>query len=364
MPRPDTILVERNPGETRYALLAGDDVIEVVLARDAEMQPGAVIAGRVDGFLGGDCFVDVGMGPPGVARANAKLAEGQALAVRIIVPPRADKGAKLKTADILIPEGAKIPSLLKAAPDAAAAWWKNHHDSIARVQAAPAAEARRLSALLGIDVKVGDRNSFVDVDGVIEAALEPIVPLYSGGKIIIEVTAGATVIDVDAGPSAPDIANAEAIDAVARAIRLRNLGGHILIDVIPPSGKRASIRAAATPLVDRLAALVADDPVPTEIAGITPMGMIELSRKRVGLSLAEHFTGKRRAATMAYDALRRAVRLAFTEKAARIAIDATPEVAALLRGKLKPALAEAMAQSKADIMVSERPGRAVDVVAF
>ena len=46
MTAPDTILVERGPGETRYALLAGEDVIEVAFARDADLQPGAIIAGR------------------------------------------------------------------------------------------------------------------------------------------------------------------------------------------------------------------------------------------------------------------------------------------------------------------------------
>jgi hypothetical protein len=89
--------------------------------------------------------------------------------------------------------------------------------------------------------------------------------------------------------------------------------------------------------------------------------MIELTRKRVGLSIAERLTG-RPAETMAYEALRRAVRTAVREQAARIALDAPPEVAVLLRGRLKPALTEAMDQSKADIMVSERPGHAVDIV--
>jgi Ribonuclease G/E len=142
---------------------------------------------------------------------------------------------------------------------------------------------------------------------------------------------------------------------------LRNLAGHILIDIIPPEGKRSAIRAAATPLADHLAALAAADPTPTDVAGITPLGMIELTRKRVGLSLDEVLLGHR-AETMVYEALRRAVRTAIVEQAARIALDAPPEVAALLQGRLKRALDEAIQQCKADIMVSERPGHAVDVV--
>ncbi|TAK99144.1 MAG: hypothetical protein EPO08_17335 [Rhodospirillaceae bacterium] len=365
---PNLILVERCPGETRYALLAGNDLIEVALVRDAEVQPGAVIAGRVTGLLGDVCFVDIGTGSPGVLRAKTRFTEGQSVAVTVIVPARAEKGAELKSADTPIPDGAKIPSLLQAAPDIAATWWNRYRDTVTQIICTPVSEHRRVQALLGTAVTAehGAATLFDDfgVEEFMEAALDRTIELPSGGSIAIEATAGAIVVDVDSGAGTPEAANAEAIMAVARALRLRNLAGHMLIDIIPPPGKRSVIRAAAQLLADRLAALVAADPIPTDIAGITPLGMIELTRKRVGLSLPEHLGGKHGAATMAYDALRRAVRTAIREKAARISLDAPPDVAALLRGKLKAALMEAMAQSKADIMVSERPGTAVDVVPF
>jgi Ribonuclease G/E len=364
MSAPDTILVERGPGETRYALLAGEDVLEVAFARDADIQAGAVYAGRVAAVSAGTCFIDIGDTLPGVLRGKEVPREGETVAVRVLVPARAGKGAELKAVAQAIPDSAKFPSLLQAAPDAALVWREKYRGSIGRILSAPASEQRRLRKLLpDAPVEPGEVDVF-DASGVedaIEAALAPVIPLPSGGRVIIEATAGATVIDIDAGAGAPAAANAEAIPEIARALRLRNLAGHILIDIIPPKGKRTAIRAAATPLADQLVALAAADPTPTDIGGITPLGMIELTRKRVGLSIAETLTG-RPAETMAYEALRRAVRTAVREQAARIALDAPPEVAALLRGRLKPALTEAMDQSKADIMVSERPGRAVDIV--
>ena len=54
---PDTILVSRSPGETRYALLAGEEFIEVIHHRDGAIQPGSIYAGRI------------GARVPGIARA-------------------------------------------------------------------------------------------------------------------------------------------------------------------------------------------------------------------------------------------------------------------------------------------------------
>jgi Ribonuclease G/E len=198
---------------------------------------------------------------------------------------------------------------------------------------------------------------FVDfgVDDAIARALAPDVPLPCGGALRIETTAGATVIDVDAGPADPAVANAEAMTAAARALRLRNIGGHILIDVIPPTGKRTVIRAAGTVLAERLAALAAHDPAGVAIAGVTPLGMIELTRRRVGLSLWETLEqGERRDATLAYTALRRAVRVAYQAKATRVAVAAEAGVIALLQGGVRAAVREAQEMAHVEIILRPR----------
>jgi Ribonuclease G/E len=154
--------------------------------------------------------------------------------------------------------------------------------------------------------------------------------------VIIETTAAVTAIDVNTGPADPDTANAEALVAVARALRQRNIAGHILVDTIPTR------RKAALPRV--LGKLAADDPQPTRIAGLTPLGMIELTRQRRGLTLAEMLCdpdGRLSPETVALKALREAVRFGFKERATQVTIGCAPEVADVLAGPLAPARREA-----------------------
>jgi Ribonuclease G/E len=335
MSAPDTIVVARGPGETRAALLAGDAVLEVDFARDGEIAAGMVIAARVTGFLGGAAFVEIGDALPGVLRAKPKPNEGAVIAARVIVPHRSGKGAEVKLADgVVLPSGAKAGAVLTPPPDRAKAWWDAYGPSIRRIVCASAAEQRRVRALLGEDAPIqlhgaGDPFADLGIDDAVALGLSPDVPLPCGGALRIETTAGATVIDVDAGPAAPDIANAEAMAAVAHALRLRYI----------------------------------DDPAGIAIAGVTPLGMIELTRRRVGLSLWETLAqGERRVATLSCTALRRAVRLAFQAKTARVAIAAEADVIALLQGRLRPALSEAQETAKVEIALRPRAA-GIDVAA-
>jgi len=132
--------------------------------------------------------------------------------------------------------------------------------------------------------------------------------------------------------------------------------------VIPPKGRRSAIRAAGQDVADQLAILAAGDPMGIDIAGITPLGMIELTRRRVGLSLAEYLGGERRAAAQAYEALRRAVRLAHIAKTARVVIAAGADVLALLQGRLGAARTEAAECARAEIVLRPR-AEGIDVAA-
>ena len=111
---PDAILVSRSPGETRYALLAGEAVVEIVHRRDADMQPGAVYLGRITARVPGvnAVFVEIGAEASGVLAIKHPPSLGTAVAVVVTVPPRGDKGAELKAADVPIPHDVKAPSLL------------------------------------------------------------------------------------------------------------------------------------------------------------------------------------------------------------------------------------------------------------
>ncbi len=80
------------------------------------------------------------------------------------------------------------------------------------------------------------------------------------------------------------------------------------------------------------------------MAGVTPLGMIELTRQRIGLSLTEALcdaSGALSSASIAYRLLRDATRFALTSKAAGVRVFAAPDVIAALQEPLSGALREA-----------------------
>lgn len=352
---PDRILVTRGPGETRCALMAGETLVEIAHLRDGALLPGAVYFARIGAPIPSMPGVFAALGP---VSALLKLkppfpAEGAAVAAVLVVPPRAGKNAELALdADVPVPADGKPGITLRAAPDPVAVWWERHGVTVKQIVCDGHATATRLKDQLGpgapIAVHTKPDNLFTDVDEAVAEALEPVVPLACGGSLVIETTAAAVCIDVNAGPADPDTANGEALVAVARALRRRNLAGHILVDVIPTR------RKAALPRL--FTGLVAGDPSDVRIAGLTPLGMLELTRRRVGLSLAETLcdaAGGLSSETMALGALRDAVRFAFTAKAAHVALDVAPEVADALT-RLTTAVAEAADAIKGEIRISPR----------
>src|SRR3954447_8449781 len=70
------------------------------------------------------------------------------------------------------------------------------------------------------------------VDAALEQALGPEVPLARGGRLLIERTAACVAIDVDGGGRAPLDIDLDAAAEIARQVRLRNLGGTIIVDFV------------------------------------------------------------------------------------------------------------------------------------
>jgi ribonuclease G len=114
------------------------------------------------------------------------------------------------------------------------------------------------------------------------AALEPVVPLAGGGALIIEPTAALTAIDVDGGGRRPLEVDLEAADEIARQLRLRQLGGTIVVDFIDLAGKRERAR-----LFSAVRTALAADPLPVQAFAMSALGLVEISRQRMGPSLAE-----------------------------------------------------------------------------
>ncbi len=119
----------------------------------------------------------------------------------------------------------------------------------------------------------------------IEALRRPDVDLVGGAWMSVEATKALVAIDVNSGgdfsPSATLRANIAAAHDIPRQLRLRGLGGKIVIDFAALSKKdRLQIEKS-------LGSALKSDPVETSVAGWTPLGHLELNRKRERRPLVE-----------------------------------------------------------------------------
>ena len=122
-----------------------------------------------------------------------------------------------------------------------------------------------------------------DLEGQIAALRRPQVPLLGGAGLVIERTEALIAIDVNGGERGNPLAvNLEAAGEIARQLRLRNLGGIIVVDFLSMTKRGEGERLLAA-----LTAAVRDDPVQTEVYGISRLGLIEMTRARRGPALTE-----------------------------------------------------------------------------
>ncbi|GAB5389971.1 MAG: hypothetical protein Alpg2KO_29390 [Alphaproteobacteria bacterium] len=122
-----------------------------------------------------------------------------------------------------------------------------------------------------------------DLDQQIEGLLCPFVHLPSGGDIMIEETSALIAIDVNSGANSNGVeVNIEAATEVARQLRLRNLGGIVMVDFLK-TRNRKRINVA----IDALRDGVSTDPCPVYLHGMTSLGLMEMTRARRGWRLAD-----------------------------------------------------------------------------
>lgn len=125
-----------------------------------------------------------------------------------------------------------------------------------------------------------------------DTAFKPRVWLKSGGYLVIEHTEALTVIDVNTGKyeakNASDNTyekiNREAAEEIALQMRLRNLSGIILVDFINMDSKEKE-----ESLIQYLRDLVRKDKIKTLVIDITPLGLVEITRKKQHKPLREQF---------------------------------------------------------------------------
>ncbi len=140
----------------------------------------------------------------------------------------------------------------------------------------------------------GDVFSHYRLDEQIAKALERKVHLPSGGSLIIDRTEAMTVIDVNTGKftghggnleATVTANNLEAAEEIVRQLRLRDIGGIIVIDFIDmvlPSNRELLLR--------RLVECLGRDRTRHQVSEVTSLGLVQLTRKKMGTGLAEAFT--------------------------------------------------------------------------
>ncbi|MFM7264166.1 MAG: Rne/Rng family ribonuclease [Cyanobium sp.] len=159
----------------------------------------------------------------------------------------------------------------------------------------------RVNSFLGADQAFvlveahGEPTEILDhyrVSTAIRDALKPRVELPSGGYVIIEPTEALTVIDVNSGSFTRSAnaretvlwTNCEAAVEIARQLKLRNIGGVIVVDFIDMESRRDQLQ-----LLEHFTQALRDDGSRPQIAQLSELGLVELTRKRQGQNLYELF---------------------------------------------------------------------------
>ena len=172
---------------------------------------------------------------------------------------------------------------------------------LARVVVDDPAAVSRVGSFLGAEhgnvlVEAHDESTELlehyKINSAIRDALRPRVDLPSGGYVIIEPTEALTVIDVNSGSFTRSAnaretvlwTNVEAAIEIARQLKLRNIGGVIIIDFIDMDSRRDQLQ-----LLEHFTTATRDDSARPQIAQLTELGLVELTRKRQGQNIYELF---------------------------------------------------------------------------
>lgn len=350
------LLIAAGPGEWRAAWLEDGVAVELHVERGDSPPPGSIHLGRVVRRIAGlgAALVDIGAERPGFLPQREPLDEGARVIVTVRREAQRGKGALLSRQ---LPDAGRGPLAARAArldppapldPPAgfAAALalrlpGKPERvliDDIASLSALRAAFAEAEIA------SVEPTDWPIDVDAAFAAALAPSLALSGGGSLHLAETQAAVLVDVDTGslaagsPERNAIAiNLEAAAAIARQIRLRQLGGGVIVDfaALEGRGPRARVHAA-------MAAALAGDPAVPQVLGWTRLGHLEIVRPRRLRPLSEAMLALPApglsAVALAFACLRMAARQARAQPATNWRLVVAPAVATALRGPAAAAL--------------------------
>jgi hypothetical protein len=348
-----TIRASVSPGEIRVAVSGGGLLIDYAIWRPgAPDGVGDVHRGRITAHLPAlaGAFVALEGGASGFLpdSEGGRVPEGSVLAVRVIRAAQGGKGPRLSAREVEAPAGSGPPALLRRGPGALERLAALHPDDDILLDDAGLAALLRpvLGARMTVVQAAFDEATLAAVD----ALAGPDAVLPGGARLSVHPTPALTAIDLDLGAGAAgrrgkgaahDAANRAAMPELARQIRLRNLGGGIVVDFAGLSPRR---RAGLAPA---LAEALAGDPLQPRLLGFTALGFAEILRPRVHPPLHELLAGPHAAGLAA-------LREAAAEQAA------TPSRALALRAA--PAVVTALRADPAALAgLADRTGRVLDL---
>ncbi len=205
------------------------------------------------------------------------------------------------------------------------------------------------------------------LEGEVDRLLDTRVELCCGGWITIETTEALTAIDVNSGSLTGATCleetgyrtNLDAAAEIGRQVRLRGIGGLIVADFIH-MGDGEHIAS----VLQTLALSLGRDRVPTQILGFSEFGLVEMTRKRTGESLAKFLTEPYRGClmggrvktivTVANEVMRRIAREAEHHPGRALLIQASPDVARWLKAQEEGAMRRLKARVANPVRIEAR----------
>lgn len=305
-----TLFLDRSPGELRGVVALDGRPERLFLRRDEDdprLQLGARLIARVAGVEPAlaTAFLDLGGGGEAILpyKPDARPAQGQAIAVEIRSEPRRGKLAVARA--LGLSEGP--PRLAALAPDLEA----ELRDLVRDAEIITGRAAREMA------------------DEAEAEALEIVHPLPGGGSLAIEPTRALVAVDIDLGErkgaDAKRVtrqANLAALGSVARLLRLKSLGGIVVIDLVGRGHDGVALLAAAR------AAFGPDNPG-VAIGPVGRLGTMELSLPRRTRPIAEILLGQDGALSdrsLAQRLIRRLQAEGEAQRGARLVARAAPSV--------------------------------------